>query len=219
MRRLYWLGWAFIGLLAAHFYEQMTLNKKYIGWTLFLIGLYGFLLGLIYYFRWGYENSPSELATVILYVVVIAFYIKDIQRYFDFYPVLVFLFMILRELSLMRMAAEAFGLVDFYTNALFRLAVLLALLALIAFGLWRSAGNIGIFLRQKGYLCFLLAMFIIALTSQISDRLHIATRFWFSFEEAGEVFLPIMLLVMFALLKSDGRFREIKRRSNLASRK
>ena len=177
-----------------------------------LIALYGAVLGLIYYFGWQEENSVSEWMTVILYIAVIVVYIRDLRKYFSLYFALAFLFIINRELSLSHGVAEFLGIVELYGALWFKIVLLTPMAALMALGVRDCWGNIVIFLRQPGYLFFLLVMGIVALTSQIPDRFYIFTRFWLSFEEAGETFLPMMLLVLFGLLRSDPMFREIERR-------
>ena len=177
-----------------------------------LIALYGAVLGLIYYFGWQEENSVSEWMTVILYIAVIVVYIRDLRKYFSLYFVLAFLFIINRELSLSHGVAEFFGMIELYKALWFKTALLTPMVALMALGVRDCWGNIVIFLRQPGHLFFLLVMGIVALTSQIPDRFYIFTRFWLSFEEAGETFLPMMLLVLFGLLRSDPMLREIERR-------
>ena len=177
-----------------------------------LIALYGAVLGLIYYFGWQEENSVSEWMTVILYIAVIVVYIRDLRKYFSLYFALAFLLMINRELSLSHDVAEFLGIVELYGALWFKIALLTPMVALMALGVRDCWSNIVIFLRQPGYLFFSLVMLIVALTSQIPDRFYILTRFWLSFEEAGETFLPMMLLVLFGLLKSDPMFREIERR-------
>ncbi len=187
-------------------------SKLLIKLTSSLAAFYGVMFGLIYIFRWHYEHSVSEWLTVILYIGVIVFYIRDIQRYFGFYPIVLFLLIINRELSLSHTTAEVFGIDELYKMQVFKVIILLPVFAVVAVGMRRSAGNILVFLRQMRYLCFLLAMVIVALSSQIADRFNIPTRFWLSFEEAGEVFLPMMFLLLFVLLRSEVIFQELERR-------